>query len=1019
MKKILTFTRVFSTVFFLCFFLLLQLQSRAAVHTVTNPSDNVNTVGSLRYYLQNGLSPLAAGDVIVFNAPMTISLTTTLLVPNLTGVTIDATTITGWTAGNNLVSIVNGASVATAMTTNSTGFSIKGITFSGFNSTCLNLYNAPNFSIKSCFFGMNANATATVPTLGIGIYVGGSSYGIIGGSNTIDRNVFHTTAPTATCISLISVFATNWIRILGNKFGTNYDGSGIYSMGSINSSLIRCSATSNVQIGGLGVNDGNQFEGANSGTTGTAIGLEGGGPGLFNYIIQGNKIGVNGANSNYNGIVLNTTSNSDMLIEKNTITNTRNYAVLIPSGATSANIRIKENTYGNNTQGVIFNNAGTPSVPVITSASTTVIKGTGGIAGATIEIYVQDPASAAPQAILFKTSFVVPSAGNWSFIPNPTPSSNLFSVGQVVAVTSSSATLTATTRFSNTATVTACNNTANAGQDQRFCTTGVGTNFISLSGLATNQTGAQWTFLGPGVGGTYGSTPIAQNTTYYPAASDAPSVSFAFTSTTSTCSVSDTMKLFIDPLPSVSAGADKTICAVNTNVNIVGSAIGATSGSWSTSGTGTFVNQNSLTTTYKPSAADKIRGSVIISITSAGNACTAARDDMTLTIDPCLIDPSLSFESPTAIRSLGSEPFKMDFAPLSSTGAITYKVVDNLNLLPTSCAAVNASGFVSTACTGNVRVIAYQAQKYPFKADTAFYVLTITKGVTKIVLESRGASVNSGDFRLLVDTNYDGPLTYSMLNGSDEAAATLASDGLITPLAPGTIYVQAYADGTSNNYNEAYSNVSEVIIYPNLTKPVAVSDTLDLNIAEEKTIDIGSNDYGTTASINLSPMIIDIDAENDGVQDKYFRPGVGIFTVDSVGILTFTSFEAFIGIDSIQYTVTDGDGLVSELATVLLRVTSPLDEIQLKANEIITPNEDKLNDALVIGYTDLTKGNDLLVVDGAGNRLFYERDYQNNWYATDQSGKALGNGVYYFIFREFNEGGTVKRELKGNFTVIR
>ncbi len=1266
MKRTITYSR-FLRFFFLSFFsLALHIQSHAATWIVTSNADS--GPGTLRTILAN--AGTISGDNIYFNVPMTITLTSTLTITK--GVNIDATVGTGWSAGNNQVTIAGNGSVANGVSLSTSGITIKGLTIRNFATNCMIVSGGANFNIKSCFFNTNATGTtanASAISQAIGIYVSGaSSGGIIGGPNVGDGNVFYTAITNRTCLDIYNVSGmTSGTRIIvqGNKFGTNY--AGTVNFGLANNCGIKCSYTNFVQIGGLGAGEGNQFEGS---VSASSIWLEGT-AGTSNVWIQGNKIGTVAVNSNYNGILLNSSPNSNITIEKNTINNCGNYGIVMPT-TTYTGIKIDQNSFSNNVSGGIFSSY---TAPTITSATSTKLMGTGFVPNDYIDIYVWDNIGTVAQGTTWLVKVLVDGAGNWSHVGS-------FTVGSKILVTSTPFSGNpSTTPFSSPATVINCPSTANAGADQTICATSpslvtggsatnctgyswsisggsgtlssysivnptynlsateqsnttapifvtltltainatcaaivdqkivtinpkpvvatgtnqtlcanansvaligamvtnatggtwsggggtfsnansltssyipsagekvagtnivltlastgnglcnavtntktisitaaptinIGTNqsvcantfpmsntaaftvatgvnwtngsgftstsptisyqpsaaelsagsfiltaittgngtctavsasktititpaptisagadqtfcvpsgTISLAGSVTVATGGQWTTTG---GGTLTNPTSLTGATYIPSTAEnntstTLNINFTLVSTgNATCNaVSDVMVLKLSPLPTVNAESDRTICSTNSNVLILGKVVGAPISNWTTSGSGTFLNPASDTTMYTPSNADKTAGSVTLTLTSGGGGCAGITDAMVLTINPCYIDPQLSFETPTLFKNNGATPFKHNFERLRSTGAITYAIAT-----PTSCATISPDGFVTTSCVGTIVIKAFQAVNPPYDADTASYTLTIGKGITRILLESRGAQLTTAPFQLQVKTNYDQALTYSIVGGDPSTITLNASTGVITPVALGTVIIRAEAAG-STNFQSALSNDASVTIYPTLTPPMAIRDTISMFIAEEKSINIAENDYGTTGSINLSPsLLIDIDAENPGLQNKYFRPGVGYFIVDSIGVLTFTAFQAFIGLDSIQYTITDEYGSVSEKASFVFRVNSPVAEIALKANEIITANGDNLNNALVIGYTDLTQENDLLVVDAAGNRLYYVQNYQNNWSATDSSGNNLGSGVYYFIFREFTSSGSVRRQLKGNFTLIR
>ncbi|MBL4736323.1 MAG: hypothetical protein JKY18_13500, partial [Flavobacteriales bacterium] len=100
-------------------------------------------------------------------------------------------------------------------------------------------------------------------------------------------------------------------------------------------------------------------------------------------------------------------------------------------------------------------------------------------------------------------------------------------------------------------------------------------------------------------------------------------------------SIADSMVLTIDPVATVSAGVDFTLCSGSTYTlsGLMGG--GASSITWSTTGTGTFDNATLLGATYTPSAADILALGVTLTITSNDppGPCVVAVDIMTLTID--------------------------------------------------------------------------------------------------------------------------------------------------------------------------------------------------------------------------------------------------------------------------------------------------------------------------------------------------------------------------------------------------
>ncbi len=150
-------------------------------------------------------------------------------------------------------------------------------------------------------------------------------------------------------------------------------------------------------------------------------------------------------------------------------------------------------------------------------------------------------------------------------------------------------------------------------------------------------------------------------------------------------------------LPATSnAGADQTICQ-GTNATLSGSYGGAaTSAIWSTSGTGTFSNVNSLTATYTPSITDITNGSVILTLTTNDPAgpCGSVNDQMILTINPA---PTANNLPVTAICSGQTLNVQL---PNTPTFAYTWIATDNSNTSGESL-ALQTTSLINDQITNN------------------------------------------------------------------------------------------------------------------------------------------------------------------------------------------------------------------------------------------------------------------------------------------------------------------------------
>ncbi|MBL4665660.1 MAG: SprB repeat-containing protein, partial [Nitrospinaceae bacterium] len=177
--------------------------------------------------------------------------------------------------------------------------------------------------------------------------------------------------------------------------------------------------------------------------------------------------------------------------------------------------------------------------------------------------------------------------------------------------------------------------TATAGSDATIC---AGSTY-SLSGtIGGTALTASWSSSGSG---NFDNASLLM-ATYTPSAADTVAGSVTLTITSDDpdgpggpCqAATDAMILTINTPASANAGVDDNICEGDSYTLSNATVGGATSLTWSSSGSGSFDNVNMLGATYTPSAADITSGTVTITLLTNDptGPCTAATDDLTLTI---------------------------------------------------------------------------------------------------------------------------------------------------------------------------------------------------------------------------------------------------------------------------------------------------------------------------------------------------------------------------------------------------
>jgi hypothetical protein len=177
---------------------------------------------------------------------------------------------------------------------------------------------------------------------------------------------------------------------------------------------------------------------------------------------------------------------------------------------------------------------------------------------------------------------------------------------------------------------------ANAGPDQTVCASNPDVTLAgSVGGGAFSGT---WS----GGAGTFSPDNTTLNAVYTPSAYEISAGTVTLTLTTDDptgpCGgVSDQVTITINQVATVNANADQTVCASSPAVTLAGAVAGAAiSGTWSSSGTGTFSpNNTTLNAVYTPSAAEITAGTATLTLTTddPNGPCSAVSDEMVITIN--------------------------------------------------------------------------------------------------------------------------------------------------------------------------------------------------------------------------------------------------------------------------------------------------------------------------------------------------------------------------------------------------
>ncbi len=383
--------------------------------------------------------------------------------------------------------------------------------------------------------------------------------------------------------------------------------------------------------------------------------------------------------------------------------------------------------------------------------------------------------------------------------------------------------------------------TANAGTAVATCSNSGAVN-ITTGSSAANNNGITWTSTGTG---TFANANSLTTATYTPSAADIAAGSVTITLTAignAPCAdATSTKTLTITAAPTAVAGTPVTTCSNSAPVNITAGSSATNNGgtTWTSSGTGTFANANSLTTaTYTPSAADIAAGSVTITLTASGNGtCADAVSTKTLTINAAptaVAGTAVSTCSNTGAINItaGSSATNHNGVNWSSSGTGTFA---NANSLTTATYTPSAADIAA----GSVTLTLTATGNAPCANATSIKTLTITQAPTSIagtavVTCSNGGAVNitagsSATNNNGVNWTSSGTGTFANANSLTTATYTPSA----ADIAAGSVTLTLTATGNAPCANATSTKTLTINAAPSASatsnSPRCVGQTLNLN----------------------------------------------------------------------------------------------------------------------------------------------------------------------------------------------
>ena len=206
---------------------------------------------------------------------------------------------------------------------------------------------------------------------------------------------------------------------------------------------------------------------------------------------------------------------------------------------------------------------------------------------------------------------------------------------------------------------------ASAGSDQLICESDTAVNLNGL--ISGGSVSGQWQTLGTGA---FSPNDTTLNGQYLLSSNDYTngSVDIILNSTNNGGCLpgADTLTVLINPLPAVNVGSNISICNVTDSIAIFANVSNASTGTWSSSGSGVFLPDNtSLNAFYMPSAFDLSSSSFTLQFeTSGATVCNEGSDTLTVNV----VTPiDIGFSNSATCEA---NPMQFNDTSLVSTGTI-------------------------------------------------------------------------------------------------------------------------------------------------------------------------------------------------------------------------------------------------------------------------------------------------------------------------------------------------------------
>ncbi|MFW5758270.1 MAG: gliding motility-associated C-terminal domain-containing protein [Bacteroidota bacterium] len=273
--------------------------------------------------------------------------------------------------------------------------------------------------------------------------------------------------------------------------------------------------------------------------------------------------------------------------------------------------------------------------------------------------------------------------------------------------------------------------------------------------------------------------------------------------------------------------------------------------------------------------------------------------------------------------------------------------------------------------------------EFPLANDTITFTIQVSNTGT-----------TSSEESLLTDRLPDGFVYVSSSTSNDNDYDPQTGEWNVGELIPdeaNELIINAIALKTGDHKNTAILTgdflteplISSVEVFPKF-HPVANPDSVSVNWKGSAEIDVLANDEHP----QLDPSTLEI-------IETLPSGASSVVTDNNTIFISYENTPAFTGSEFLIYQISTTEGL-SDTSKVLIDVNIEKPRVP----NTFSPNDDNINDYLVIPGLEQYPGNQLTIFNRLGAEVFNMIDYDNSWDGKNKdTGSELPVGTYYYILK--------------------